>query len=130
MRGRRRRAPAAVLLAGAMLVAALAIVATGSAAGGQKLTLRADPDGALEFTKRTVNAKPGKATFTFINPSGSGVPHALEVEGKGIEKKTPRLGPGKKASFSVRLKAGRYTFYCPVDGHRAAGMKGKVVVKR
>jgi plastocyanin len=130
MLGRRRRALVAVLLAGAVLVAALAIVAAGSAKGGQKRTVRADPDGALEFTKKTVNAKPGKVRFTFINPAGSGVPHALEVEGKGIDKRTPTLDAGKKASFSVRLKVGKYTFYCPVGGHRAAGMKGKVVVKR
>jgi uncharacterized cupredoxin-like copper-binding protein len=29
----------------------------------------------------------------------------------------------------VKLKKGRYTFYCPVPGHREAGMKGKLVVK-
>jgi uncharacterized cupredoxin-like copper-binding protein len=29
---------------------------------------------------------------------------------------------------TVKLKKGTYTFYCPVDGHKAAGMKGKLVV--
>jgi plastocyanin len=130
MLGIRRRAAVAVLLAGAVLVAALAVAGPGSAKGGQKRTLRADANGALEFNKKTVNAKPGKATFTVVNPSGSGQQHALEVEGKGSEKKTATIGPGKKASVTIKLKAGNYTFYCPVDGHRAAGMKGKVVVKK
>ncbi|MCA1657495.1 MAG: hypothetical protein LC713_07290, partial [Actinobacteria bacterium] len=25
-------------------------------------------------------------------------------------------------------KAGTYQFYCPVDGHKAAGMKGTLIV--
>ena len=29
----------------------------------------------------------------------------------------------------MTLKKGTYEFYCPVDGHKAAGMEGKVVVK-
>ena len=27
-----------------------------------------------------------------------------------------------------RLKPGTYEFYCPVPGHRALGMKGKLIV--
>jgi uncharacterized cupredoxin-like copper-binding protein len=64
------------------------------------------------------------------NPSGSGLKHAVEVEGKGIEKKSKVIGPGKKTSVTVRLKAGKYQFYCPVDGHKAAGMRGTIVVTR
>ena len=30
--------------------------------------------------------------------------------------------------MTVTLKKGTYTFYCPVDGHEAAGMKGKLIV--
>jgi uncharacterized cupredoxin-like copper-binding protein len=28
----------------------------------------------------------------------------------------------------VTLKKGTYTFYCPVDSHAKAGMKGKLIV--
>jgi plastocyanin len=126
----RRTALAAALLGAALLVAALAITATGGAATTQKLSLRASASGALKFNKKTISAKPGKTRVTLTNPSGSGVKHAVEVEGHGIEKETKTIGPGKKASVTVRLKSGTYEFYCPVDGHKAAGMKGKIVVKK
>jgi plastocyanin len=126
----RRKALAGVLLAAAMLVVALVIAAPGGAAGGQKLSLRASGSGALKFNKKTISARRGKATITLTNPSSSGLRHAVEVEGHGIEKRSKTIGPGKRASVTVRLKAGTYEFYCPVDGHKAAGMKGKIVVKR
>jgi plastocyanin len=130
MLGRRRKALAGALIAAAMLVVALAVTATVGAAGGHKLSLRAAASGAPKFNKKTLRVKPGKATVTLTNPSGSGSKHAVEVEGHGIEKESKTIGPGKKASVTVRLRVGTYTFYCPVDGHKAAGMKGKIVVKR
>ena len=30
---------------------------------------------------------------------------------------------------TVTLKKGTYEFYCPVSGHKAAGMKGRIVVR-
>jgi uncharacterized cupredoxin-like copper-binding protein len=51
------------------------------------------------------------------------------VTRKGAEKKGPNVGPGHTSKVTVTLKKGTYTFYCPVDGHKAAGMKGTIVVK-
>jgi uncharacterized cupredoxin-like copper-binding protein len=130
MLGRGRTAFAGVMLAAAVLVTALAIAATGSAKGGQKLSLRASASGALKFNKKKLSAKPGKATIVMTNPSGSGLQHGVEVEGKGIEKRSKVVGPGKTTRVTVRLKAGRYDFYCPVDGHKSAGMRGTIVVKK
>ena len=45
----------------------------------------------------------------------------------GVEKKTAVITNGK-ATLTVDLKKGNYEFYCPVDGHKAAGMKGTVTV--
>jgi plastocyanin len=93
--------------------------------GAQKLTLTADPGGALKFDKKQLSAKPGKVTITMDNPSS--VPHAVEVEGNGVEQASKTLTQGK-ASVSVDLKAGKYEFYCPVDGHKQAGMEGTLTV--
>jgi plastocyanin len=126
---KRRKALAALLLTAATAAVVLVVAAPGGAASRQKLSLRASASGALKFNKKTLNARPGKVTITMTNPSSSGLRHGVEVEGHGIEKRGKTIGPGKSTSVTVRLKAGTYTFYCPVDGHKAT-MKGKVVVKR
>jgi plastocyanin len=127
---RRRKALAGSMLVAIALVTVLAITATGSAKGGQKLSLRASASGALKFNKKTLHAKPGKTTVTLTNPGSSGVKHGVEVEGHGAEKRSKNVGPGKTTSVTIRLKVGTYKFYCPADGHKAAGMKGKIVVSR
>jgi plastocyanin len=101
---------------------------TGGGGGGgaaTKLKLTADPSGALKFDKTSLSAKPGKVTITMDNPSST--PHAVEVEGNGVEEETKTLTKGT-ADVTVDLKAGKYEFYCPVDGHRQAGMEGTLTV--
>ena len=104
---------------------------TGGGGGGggaaQTLKLSADPGGALKFDKSTLTAKAGKATIVLDNPSS--LPHAVEVEGNGLEEETDTIGKGETAKVTVELKAGKYEYYCPVDGHKAAGMTGTLTVQ-
>ena len=97
----------------------------GGGGGASKLKLTADPGGALKFDKTELTTKPGKVTITMDNPSD--VPHAVEIEGKGVEEETKTLTNGT-ADVTVDVKAGKYEFYCPVDGHREAGMEGTLTV--
>ena len=97
----------------------------GGGGGATKLTLTADPSGAPKFDKTELTAKPGKVTIVMDNPSD--VPHAVEVEGGGVEEETKTLTKGT-ADVTVDLKAGKYEFYCPVDGHKDAGMEGTLTV--
>jgi plastocyanin len=127
---RRRKALAGSMLVAIVLVTLLVITATGSAKGGHKISLRASASGALKYNKKTIHAKPGKTTFKLTNPGSSGLKHGIEVEGHGAEKRAKNVGPGHSTSVTLRLKPGTYEFYCPVDGHKAAGMKGKIVVRR
>jgi uncharacterized cupredoxin-like copper-binding protein len=101
----------------------------GGAKGGKStnLTLAADTSGQLKFDKTTLSAKAGKVTITMDNPSP--VQHAIGVRGSGVDKDGKPVGMGGKSAITVSLKPGRYIFYCPVDGHEAAGMKGILTVK-
>jgi plastocyanin len=96
-----------------------------SGGAGETLSLAAPADGALKFDKTELQAKAGKVTIDFDNPSS--VPHAVEIEGNGVEEETETVTKDK-ASVTVDLKAGTYDFYCPVGNHRAEGMEGKLTV--
>lgn len=98
---------------------------SGGGAGGA-LALAAPADGSLKFDKTTLTAKAGKVTIDFDNPSST--PHAVEVEGNGVEQKTNTVTNGK-VTLSVDVKPGKYDFYCPVPGHRQAGMQGTLTVQ-
>ena len=71
--------------------------------------------------------KPGTYAFNAVNDGT--IAHALEVEGNGVEQKISEIQPGKSSTLKVTLpKKGTYELYCPVDGHKALGMKGKITV--
>jgi plastocyanin len=101
----------------------------GGGGGGKAETLKisADPGGALKFDKSTLTAKPGKVTIVKDNPSD--LPHAVELEGHGIESEGKTVGMGGVSKASGTVKAGEYEYYCPVDGHKAAGMEGTLTVQ-
>ena len=101
-----------------------------SSSGTETLKLAADPGGALKYDKSTLTAKTGNVTIDFDNPSSATAPHAVEVEGNGVEQASDTIDPGNKTSVTIDgLKPGTYTFYCPVDGHKQAGMEGTLTVK-
>ena len=96
--------------------------------GGATETVKfsAPSDGSLKFDQGDVTAKAGKVTVDFANPSS--VPHAVEIEGNGVEK-AGDVVTGGDTSFSVDLKPGEYTYYCPVGSHRDQGMEGTLTVQ-
>jgi plastocyanin len=69
----------------------------------------------------------GEYTFRLTNDGGA--PHALEIEGAGIEEAASEtIQPGESTELTVELQEGEYEMYCPVDGHREMGMEGTLVV--
>jgi plastocyanin len=98
------------------------------AAGSGGVALKADESSGLAFDKKAASAKAGKVTLTLTNPSGNSAPHAIAVEGQGVDERGDPATPGNRSTVSVDLKPGTYTFYCPVGGHRAAGMEGTLTV--
>lgn len=101
--------------------------ASGGGGASSNLKLSADPSGALKFDKSTLSAKSGSVTLTMANPSS--VPHGVAVEGNGVDKDGAVVNKGGTSTVTVSLKPGKYTFYCPVPGHRQAGMEGTLTVK-
>jgi plastocyanin len=94
--------------------------------GGQTLKIAADPGGALKFDKSSLTAKSGKVTVVMDNPSD--LPHAVEVEGNGVEFEGETVEKGGVSKASGDLKPGKYEFYCPVDSHKQDGMEGTLTV--
>jgi plastocyanin len=80
----------------------------------------------VELSQATVPA--GAVTFAISN-AGS-IPHAVEVEGSGIEQETAVIQPGATAALTVTLKPGTYDVYCPVgqDSHKKLGMETRLNV--
>jgi len=94
--------------------------------GGQQIALAAPEDGSLKFDKTELEGKAGTVTINFDNPSTT--PHAVAIEGSGVEEASDTV-TSSKTSVTADLKAGSYTFYCPVGNHRAEGMEGKLTIK-
>jgi plastocyanin len=98
---------------------------------GGVLQIDADPTGQLSFVTKTATAKPGPVTIKMGNMSGT--MHNIALQ-QGTAASGPVLGAGKivtngTSTFKANLKAGTYTYFCQVPGHRAAGMQGTLTVK-
>lgn len=100
-----------------------------SASGGQTVKLAADESGGLYFNPRKLSAKSGKVTLVMSDPKSSGLAHGIAVQGNGVDKDGPIVPAGSSSTVQVTLKPGRYTYYCPVKAHHAAGMQGTLVVQ-
>jgi plastocyanin len=97
-----------------------------SGGAGSRLSLSADPEGQLKFDKARLRAKAGGVTIVMANPSS--VPHAIAVEGNGVDEDGGTVGSGGTSTVEADLEPGTYTFYCPVGGHEDAGMRGTLTV--
>jgi plastocyanin len=91
-----------------------------------KLTIPADPSGALAFLFGKATAKPGPVSIDM--PNQSPIQHNIAITGP-VSAKGPVVGKGGDSAFQATLKPGTYTFLCDVPGHAAAGMKGTLTVK-
>jgi plastocyanin len=101
-----------------------------AAAGGasSNIAIAANPGGSLAYDKKTLSAKAGKVTITMTNMSPVGHNFTIQKGSSGaVLGATPTFMGGTK-SVSVNLKAGTYTFFCSVPGHRAGGMVGTLTV--
>jgi uncharacterized cupredoxin-like copper-binding protein len=100
---------------------------TAPAAAGSTVATAADPSGGLTYSPNALTAKAGSVTIKFTNAAP--LTHDLTLaKGGSVLGATPRF-MGATNSLTVKLAPGTYSFYCTVDGHRAAGMTGTLTVR-
>ena len=96
------------------------------AAPASALKLAADPTGLLSYDTKQLSAKAGRVTITFTNAAS--LEHNVTIaQGSTQLGATPTFGGGTR-TLTLNLKAGTYTFYCSVPGHRQSGMEGTLHV--
>jgi uncharacterized cupredoxin-like copper-binding protein len=98
-----------------------------AASGGSTVSIAANSSGMLMFTTNSLRAKAGKVTIDFTNSSPLDHNFTLATASGAVLGATPTFKGGTK-TLSLTLKAGTYTYYCSVPGHRMAGMQGTLVV--
>jgi plastocyanin len=96
--------------------------------GGATVKFEADPNGSLAYTQTDVSAPAGSDTIEFDNPASLGHDVVIEDSGGNEVARTDVIS-GSTTTTQADLKAGTYTFFCSVDGHREAGMEGTLTVK-
>ncbi len=100
---------------------------TAKASASNQLSIPTDPSGQLayQFTKAT--AKSGQVTL--LSKNDAPVPHDISIKGGGVDEQGDQVTDGGTSKLSVKLKPGKYTYYCSVPGHEQGGMKGTLTVK-
>lgn len=110
----------------AAVLAVLALAPATPAASGTTLRISAVAAG-LRYSTTHLAAKPGKVTIVMKNLST--LPHDIAIRGKGVNAKGKVVTKGGVSTVTTTLKKGSYQFYCSVDAHAQAGMKGTLTVK-
>jgi nitrite reductase (NO-forming) len=66
-----------------------------------------------------------------VQLTSADVRHDFAVSGPGFKSKViVTVNPKKTATGTLTLpKPGKYTFYCTIQGHRAAGMQGTITAR-
>jgi plastocyanin len=104
--------------------------ATPAAASGDEIKLTATEDGGLGWDPKELSAPAGSVTIAMDNPEGNKMPHAVSIEGNGVDESGNVVEGGAGTStVTADLEAGEYTFYCPVGQHRQNGMEGTLTVE-
>jgi uncharacterized cupredoxin-like copper-binding protein len=136
MNGLRRTTPVAALVAGSLVFA-------GCGGGGSKMPAEPGTSTSASTSVKTIvvqeseyKIKPSTnhvrlATYNFKGVNKGTIPHAVELEGPGLESETDTIPPGGSYTIQLTLhEPGRYELYCPLDHHKQKGMRATFIVTR
>jgi plastocyanin len=101
----------------------------GGGGASSSVSLAADPS-QIAYDTTSLSAKAGNVTIDLNNPN-SALGHDVCVQDpNGKKLGCSQVVTGGKTTLDLsNLKSGSYTFYCSVDSHEAAGMKGTLTVQ-
>jgi len=119
------------------LVALVAVLALGllagcSGGGGggatKTLSVNMGEAGAFKYAPENLSVAKGETVKVTIVNKDSTQPHTLILPDFNV--KSTQVAPGKSETLTFTAsKAGDFTFYCDVPGHKDGGMVGKINVK-
>ena len=119
------------------VTAAVGVAAISGAATAAKQTATKPPakralsasGTALAFNKKSLKAPRGRVQLVLTNRSD--IEHDVSIRGNGLKAKYGKtVGKGGVSRVTAAVKPGRYTYFCSVSGHEAAGMKGTLTIPR
>jgi len=96
---------------------------TSGGGGGQSVQVTATE---FAFDPNEISVEAGEVSFELMNDGSA--PHALEIEGNGVEESSDTIDGGESTTLDVELDEGTYEIYCPVGDHRERGMEGTLTV--
>ena len=98
--------------------------------GAPTIDIESVDSGAPAWKKGSFTVKAGVVNISLTVPAGN---HNLNLVGPGAPYPllwgTDAGAPENHLTYAVTLFKGTYTFYCSVQGHRAAGMQGTITAE-
>lgn len=110
----------------AVLIASSGAWQPGRAAPAQTIKLTAKE---FAFEPKEVSGRPGEMTFVVENDGAVEHNMAIEDAAKKTIAQIAVIAPGKSEQLRVALRAGTYTIFCDLPGHRDAGMVASLKVR-
>ena len=84
---------------------------------------------ALRYNVASLSAPAGRVKLVLNNKAS--IRHSIAISGRSITTKKGRVvGKGGTSTVTITLAAGRYTYFCHVEGHAKSGMKGTLTVSK
>ncbi|HSJ73153.1 MAG TPA: plastocyanin/azurin family copper-binding protein, partial [Miltoncostaeaceae bacterium] len=125
-----RRTALALTATAAVGVAGLVGVATAAKQSAAKPPVKRTLSASgttLAFNKKALTAPRGRVQLVLKNRAP--IRHNVAIRGNGLAaKKGKVVGQGGTSTVTATVRPGKYTYFCSVGGHEAAGMKGTLTV--
>jgi plastocyanin len=82
----------------------------------------------FRYTPQTIEASPGRLRLEIVNHGR--LAHTLWVSRRNQNvAKASSLLPGERTTKSLRVRKGRYRFFCALSNHEELGMYGTLIVR-